>query len=64
MSIKHNKLQSDYRHMEETLLKQHKEVEDFKVDNVNAYQVNNEMLTKGIYRWTKIYKCNWPLMKS
>jgi hypothetical protein len=37
MSTEHNKLQKDYKHMEETLLKQQKEVEEFKVDNANAY---------------------------
>jgi hypothetical protein len=29
--------------MEETLLKQHKEVEELKVDNANAYQAKNEV---------------------
>jgi hypothetical protein len=29
--------------MEETLLKQQKEVEELKVDNVNAYQAKNEI---------------------
>ncbi len=43
MNIKHNKLQKDYKNMEETLLKQQKEVEEFKVDNANAYQTNNEI---------------------
>jgi hypothetical protein len=43
LSIKHSKLQRDYKHMEETLLKQHKEVEELKVDNANAYQAKNEI---------------------
>jgi len=43
LSIKHNKLLKDYRHMEETFLKQHKEVEELKVDNVNAYQPKNDV---------------------
>ncbi len=43
LSIEHNKLQRDYRHMEITLLKQQKEVEELKVDNVNAYQDENEI---------------------
>jgi hypothetical protein len=29
--------------MEETLLKQHKEVDELRVDNANAYQINNEI---------------------
>jgi hypothetical protein len=43
MSLKHNKLQKDYKNMEETLLKQQKEMEELIVDNVNAYQANNEI---------------------
>jgi hypothetical protein len=30
-------------HMEETFLKQQKKVEELRVDNVNAYQVKNEV---------------------
>jgi len=37
LSIKHNKLQKNYKHMEKTLLKQQKEVEEVRVDNANAY---------------------------
>ncbi len=37
LSIQHNKLQRDYKNMEETLFKQEKEVEELKVDNANAY---------------------------
>jgi hypothetical protein len=29
--------------MEETLLKQHKEVEELRMDNANAYQAKNEV---------------------
>jgi hypothetical protein len=43
LSIKHSKLQRDYIHMEETLLKQQKEVEELIVDNANAYQTKNEI---------------------
>ncbi len=42
LSIEHNKLQRDYRHIEETFLQQ-KEMEELKVDNANAYQVKNEV---------------------
>jgi hypothetical protein len=37
LSIKHNKLRRDYKNVVETFLKQQKEVEEFKVDNANAY---------------------------
>jgi hypothetical protein len=43
MSIKHNKLKRDYKNMEETFLKQQKEVEELRVDNANAYQAKNEI---------------------
>jgi hypothetical protein len=43
MNIKHSKLQRNYKNMEETFLKQHKEVEELKVDNANAYQNKNEI---------------------
>ncbi len=43
LSIKYNKLQRDYKNMEETLLKQQKEVEEFRVDNANAYQTKNDL---------------------
>ncbi len=41
LSIKHNKLQRDYKNMEETLLQQHKEVEELRVDNANVDQAMN-----------------------
>ncbi len=43
LSIKHNKLQKNYKNMEETLSKQQKEVEELRVDNANAYQAKNEI---------------------
>ncbi len=43
LNIEHNKLQRDYKHMEETLLKQQKEVEELEVDNANTYQVKSEI---------------------
>jgi hypothetical protein len=39
LSIKHSKLQKNYKNMEEILLKHQKEVEKLKMDNANAYQV-------------------------
>ncbi len=43
LSIKHNKLQKNYKNIEEIILKQQKEVEKFRVDNANAYQVKKEI---------------------
>jgi hypothetical protein len=43
MSIEHNKLQRDYKNMEEVILKQQKEMEDLIVDNANAYQAKNKI---------------------
>ncbi len=43
MSIKHSKLQRNYKNMEETFLKQQKEVEELRVDNANAYGVKIEI---------------------
>ncbi len=43
LSIEHNKLKRNYKNMEETLLKQHKEVEELRMNNANAYQVKNEI---------------------
>ncbi len=43
LNIEHNKLQKNYKNMEETLLKQQKEVEELKVDNANAHQTRNEI---------------------
>ncbi len=50
LSIEHNKLQRDYRHIEETFLKQQKEMEELKVDNANAYQVKNEVQRQASHR--------------
>ncbi len=43
LSIEHKNLQRDYKNTKETPLKQQKELEEFKVDNANAYQVKNEV---------------------
>ncbi len=58
MSTEHNKLQKDYKHMEETLLKQQKEVEEFKVDNANAYQAKNEIQKQANQRFAQMDR-NW-----
>jgi hypothetical protein len=43
VNVEHNKLQRDYKNMEETFLKQHKKLEELKVDNANAYQAKNKV---------------------
>ncbi len=43
LNIEHNKLQKNYKNMEETLLKQQKEVDELKMDNANAHQTRNEI---------------------
>jgi chromosome segregation ATPase len=43
LSVKHNKLQKDYKNMEQTFLKYQKELEELKVDNANVYQAKNEV---------------------
>ncbi len=50
LSIKHSKLQKDYKNMEEIFLKQQKEVEELEVDNSNAYQVKNEIQRQADHR--------------
>ncbi len=37
MSVEHNKLQRDYRNMQQTFLKQHKEFKELKVDIGKVY---------------------------
>ncbi len=43
LNVEHNKLQKDYKNMEEIFLKQQKKFEELKVDNANAYQVKNKV---------------------
>ncbi len=43
LNVEHNKLQRDYKNMEEIFLKQQKKFEELKVDNANAYQVKNKV---------------------
>ncbi len=42
-SVEHNKLQRNYKNMEQILLKQQKELEELRVDIGNVYQANNEL---------------------
>ncbi len=42
LTIEHNKLQRDYK-MEETLLKQRKELQKLTMENANAYRIKNEI---------------------
>lgn len=43
LSTEHNKLQKDYKNMEQTLLKQQRELEDFRMEVGNVYQAKNEI---------------------
>ncbi len=43
LNVEHNKLHTDYKNMEWTLLKQQKELEELIVDIGNVYQANNEV---------------------
>ncbi len=54
LSIEHNKLQRDYMHIEETLLKQQMEVEELKVNNANAYQAKNEIQKQVDQKYAKM----------
>ncbi len=56
LSIKHSKFQRDYKNMEETFLKQQKEVEELRVDNANAYQVNNDIQKQSNQRHAQMEK--------
>jgi hypothetical protein len=56
LSIEHNKLQRDYKNMEETPLEQQKEVEELKMDNANAYQANNDIQRQTNQRPTQMDK--------
>jgi ribosome maturation protein Sdo1 len=67
LNIEHNKLQKDYKNMEEILSKQQKEVEELKVDNAMHIKLRMKYkgkLTKSMHKWTKIYKSRWLLMKN
>jgi hypothetical protein len=61
LNVKHKKLQKDYKNMEQTFLKQQKELKELKV-NIGMSSKGN--LTKGRQKWTSIFKCKWLLMKS
>ncbi len=43
LNVEHNKLKKHYKKMEYIFLKQHKELEEFKVDIGNVYQAKNEV---------------------
>jgi len=43
MSATHNKLQRDYKNMEQIILKQHKELEELRMDVGNVYQAKNDI---------------------
>ncbi len=56
LNIKHNKLHTYYKNMEETLSKQQKEVEELKMDNANAYQAKNEIQRQANHRHVQVDK--------
>jgi uncharacterized coiled-coil DUF342 family protein len=60
LNVEHNKLHSDYKNMEQTLLKQHKELEELKMQRMTY----KGKLIKSMHRWTKICRSKWLLMKS
>ncbi len=43
LGVEHNKLQRNYKNMEEILLKQQKELEELTMDISNVYQAKNEV---------------------
>ncbi len=67
LRVAHNKLYKDYKNMEQTLLKQYKELEELKVALV--MYINPKMsyrgnLTGRKQRWTKICRGRWLSMKG
>ncbi len=43
LSVEHKKLKKDYKNMEQTFLKQQKELKELKVNIGNVYQAKNEL---------------------
>ncbi len=43
LSVKHSKFQKDYKNVEQTFLKQQKELEELKMEVGNVYQANNDI---------------------
>ncbi len=54
LSVEHNKLQKDYKNMEQTFLKQQKELEELKEDIGNEYQSKNEIQMQFDQRQAKM----------
>ncbi len=56
LSVKHNKLQRDYRDMEQILLKQQKELEELTMDISNVQQAKNEVQRQSNQKQAKMDK--------
>ncbi len=56
LSVEHNKLQRDYRNMEQILLKQQKELEKLREDIGNVYQSKNKIQRQFEQRQTEMDK--------
>ncbi len=56
LSVEHNKLKRDHKNMEQILLKQQKELKEFKVDIGNEYQAKNEVQRQSDQRQVEMDK--------
>ncbi len=56
LSVKHNKFQKTYKNMEQTLLKQQKELEEFIMKVGNVYQAKNDIKRQANQRHAQIDK--------
>ncbi len=66
LGVERNKLQRDYKDMEQTFIKQPKELKELREDIGNVYQPKMKYkgnLTKDRQRWIKMCRGIWLLMK-
>ncbi len=64
LSVEHNKLQKYYKNMEQTLLKQQKELKKRLVMYANPKMKYISNLSRDKYKWTETYRGRWLLMKG
>ncbi len=67
LNVEHNKLQRVYKNMEQTLLKQQKELEDLNMENRNVYQATMKYkgkLIRSMHKWKFFCRSRWPLMRN
>lgn len=67
LNVEHNKLQRVYKNMEQTLLKQQKELEDLNMEIRNVYQATMKYkgkLIRGMHKWNFFCRNRWPLMRN